>query len=110
MRAFGIFTASVAARLRLLIELPPRDGIAMSLNRDQLKYEDGLRSSLSGGRTPSGKTFPTGSRSEMREQVIDLDADLDDYGKKLISKYAQTAAFAVCFGHPTTGTSAQRPC
>ena len=41
MRQFGIFTSAVAARLRLLIELPERDGIAMTLNRDQLKYEDG---------------------------------------------------------------------
>jgi hypothetical protein len=89
MRSFGIFTSSVAARLRLLIELPPRDGIAMTLNRDQLKYEDGTPVQFDGWADAFRMNIPERIAREMREQVIDLDADLDEYGKKLISKYAQ---------------------
>jgi hypothetical protein len=89
MRAFGIFTSSVAARLRLLIELPPRDGIAMTLNRDQLKYEDGTPVEFAGWADAFRTNIPERIAREMREQVMDLDADLEEYGKRLMSKYAQ---------------------
>jgi hypothetical protein len=89
MRSFGIFTSSVAARLRLLIELPPRDGIAMTLNRDQLKYEDGTPVRFDGWADAFRANIPERIAREMREQVIDIDAELDEYGKKLMSKYAR---------------------
>jgi hypothetical protein len=62
---------------------------AMTLNRDQLKYEDGIPVQFDGWADAFRMNIPERIAREMREQVIDLDADLDEYGKKLMSKYAQ---------------------
>jgi hypothetical protein len=79
----------------------------MTLNRDQLKYEDGIPVQFDGWADAFRMNIPERIAREMREQVIDLDADLDEYGKKLMSN-TLSGSDRSCFASPTKATSAQR--
>jgi hypothetical protein len=90
---FGASLLCAGPRQEGVLQTPFADSLTLleleTLNRDQLKYEDGTPVQFDGWADAFRMNIPERIAREMREQVIDLDADLDEYGKKLISKYAQ---------------------